>query len=185
MNETEQRHGRRKSTGTSVVVHGTTFGRGSDWWKSGRVFPRYLKGNVAPNLYGGSKPFFWSGLYSDTARELGAWELLNWAGGKPLDHVFAYSHGGSVAMRASKLGLDIDKLVLLSCPVHRRYAPDFQHVRNVVSVRTRLDLVILADGGGQRFKDARIADHVLPVWFRHKATRERAVWQRYGIATML
>ena len=88
-------------------------------------------------------------------------------------------------MLASKLGLNMNKLVLLSCPVHARYAPDFDHVSKVVSVRTRLDLVILADRGGQRFHDKRISENVLPLWFSHKATREVSVWKRYGIASML
>ena len=170
---------------TSVLIHGTTFGRTTGWWKPRRVFPEYLKANVSHNLYSGSKPFHWSGLYSHRARELGAEDLVQWASGHSLDHVFAYSHGGSVAMLASACGLSMDKLVLLSCPVHLRYAPDFQRVPNVVSVRARLDLVILADGGGQRFLDPRIVEHVLPIWFKHKPTRQPDVWRRYDIEGML
>lgn len=171
---------------TSVLIHGTTFGRtAAGWWKPGRVFPEYLKANVSHNLYGGSKPFYWSGLYSHRARELGADDLVQWSNAYALDHVFAYSHGGAVAMLASARGLMMDRLVLLSCPVHSRYAPDFQHVSNVVSVRTRLDLVILADGGGQRFRDPQIAEHVLPIWFKHRPTRQPDVWRRYKIAAML
>lgn len=72
---------------------------------------------------------------------------------------------GRVAMLATTLGLAMEKLVLLSCPVYRRYSPDFRCAKEVVSVRARLDLVILADGGGQRFRDSRIREYVLPVWF--------------------
>lgn len=170
---------------TSVIVHGTTFGLTTSWWKPRRVFHKYVKGNVCTNLYSGSRPFRWSGLYNHRARRLGALDLLRWSGGKSLDHVVAFSHGGSVAMLASRLGVNINKLILLSCPVHTRYAPDLVHVWKVVSVRTRLDLVILADGGGQRFHDRRISENVLPLWFSHKATREVRVWKRYGIADML
>ena len=170
---------------TSVLIHGTTFGRTTGWWKPRRAFPKYLKSNVSHNLYGGSKPFYWSGLYSHRARELGADDLVQWASAHSLDHVFAYSHGGSVAMLASALGLSMEKLVLLSCPVHSRYAPDFQRVSNVVSIRTRLDLVILADGGSQRFRDPRIVERVLPIWFTHKPTRQPDVWRRYNIDAML
>lgn len=184
-------HGETNVTGPrrlhriSTVVHGTTFGRATHWWRPGRVFPQYLKANVRNNLYSGSRPFSWSGLYNDWARDLGARDLLDWASGVELDRVFAYSHGGSVAMLASGFGLGMRKLVLLSCPVHRRYAPDFQSIGKVVSVRTRLDLVILADRGGQRFRDGRIQENTLPVWFSHKATRKIAVWQRYNIGGML
>lgn len=170
---------------TSVLIHGTTFGRTTGWWKPGRVFPTYLKANVSNNLYSGSKPFFWSGLYSHRARQLGADDLVQWAKVHSPDHVFAYSHGGSVAMLASALGVSMDKLVLLSCPVHSHHTPDFQRAPNVVSVRTRLDLVILADGGGQRFRDRRIVEHVLPIWFTHKATRQPDVWRRHNIDAML
>ena len=170
---------------TSVLIHGTTFGRTTGWWKPGRVFPKYLKTNVSDNLYSGSNPFYWSGLYNHRARDLGADDLVQWASGRSLDHVFAYSHGGAVAMLASALGLSMGKLVLLSCPVHSRYAPDFQRVSEVVSVRTRLDLVILADGGGQRFRDPRIAEHLLPIWFKHKPTRQPDVWRRHNIEAML
>ena len=176
---------RRVPNDTSLIVHGTTFGVTTCWWKPGRIFHNYLKGNVCINLYSGSQPFGWSGLYERRARRLGAQDLLGWSSGKRLDHVISFSHGGSVAMLASKLGLNMNKLVLLSCPVHARYAPDFGHVSKVVSVRTRLDLVILADGGGQRFHDRRIFENVLPLWFSHKATREVSVWKRYGIASML
>ena len=172
-------------SGTSILIHGTTFGFPSGWWKPGRVFPDYLKANVSGNLYSGSKPFRWPGLYSHRARALGAGDLVQWASALSLDHVFAYSHGGSVAMLASARGLSMDKLVLLSCPVHSRYAPDFQRAPNVVSIRTRLDLVILADGGGQRFRDRRIVEHVLPIWFTHKATRQPDVWMRHNIDAML
>ncbi len=184
LNEADEYYGRQQQP-TSVIVHGTTFGGGSGWWKPGRVFHRYLKSKVSRNLYGGREPFSWSGIYSDTAREFGADELLRWAGGKHLDHVFAYSHGGSVAMLASRRGLEMEKLVLLSCPVHRRYSPDFRYAKDVVSVRTRLDLVILADGGGQRFRDDQIKEHVLPVWFSHRATRDPGVWKRHAIANKL
>jgi len=44
-----------------------------------------------------------------------------------------------------------------------------------------MDLVILADRGGQKFTDPRIDEHVLPVWFDHFATHDPAVWDKYNI----
>jgi predicted alpha/beta-hydrolase family hydrolase len=100
--------------------------------------------------------------------------------------LYTHSHGGSVAMLANQAGTDVGRMVLLSCPVHRpKYAPDFNHTQKVVSIRVHLDLVILADGGGQRFDDSRIAEHELPIWFDHFATHDPANWQNYAIATML
>jgi hypothetical protein len=48
-----------------------------------------------------------------------------------------------------------------------------------------LDLVILADGGGQRFHDSRIQENVLPVWFDHAATHDPAVWRQYNVPAVL
>ena len=73
-------------------------------------------------------------------------------------------------------------LILLSCPVHvRAYYPNFTAVSRVVSIRVRLDLVILADRGGQLFSDPRIEEHVLPVWFDHQATHVPTIWETYGV----
>jgi hypothetical protein len=89
-------------------------------------------------------------------------------------------------MLASQQGLEIGKLIFLSCPVHRhKYAPDFDQVQDVVSIRVRLDLVILADGGGQRFRDARIREAVLPLWFNHSASHDPEVWRRHDVPNRL
>ncbi len=89
-------------------------------------------------------------------------------------------------MLASQAGLDIKELVLLSCPVHvPKYQPDFSRIKKVVSIRVHLDLVILADRGGQHFNDPRIKENVLPIWFNHSATHDRTVWQRYTVPPWL
>ena len=41
--------------------------------------------------------------------------------------------------------------MLLSWPVHEQWFPDFDRVGAVIDVRVRLDLIILADRGGQSF----------------------------------
>lgn len=174
---------------TSTIVHGT-WASGSDWWKPevpGDFFS-YLKSSVDPTLYAGGDRFAWSGGYSDAARAVGASGLTAWAGahGWTAPDLFTHSHGGNVAMLASQNGMSIGKLVLLSCPVHvLKYQPDFSRVAKVVSIRVHFDLVILADGGGQRFHDPRITEHVLPVWFDHSASHDPAVWRKYGVPGML
>ncbi len=145
---------------------------------------------LRPDLYNGDKRFAWSGGYSDAARALGADDLLTWVNRyneQGLD-LFTHSHGGSLAMLASNKGLQIGELVLLSCPVHiPKYQPDFNQVKKVVSIRVRLDLVILADRGGQRFKHPKIEENVLPIWFDHGATHKPEVWKNntYKIPAML
>jgi hypothetical protein len=84
-------------------------------------------------------------------------------------------------MLASKTA-DFGRMVLLSCPVHRRkYFPNFARVQKVVSIRVRADLVILADGGGQRFRDPRIEEIVLPIWFNHSITHDPGTWDAQGL----
>jgi hypothetical protein len=89
-------------------------------------------------------------------------------------------------LASHKAGLDIDELVLLSCPVHvHKYMPNFAQVQKVVSIRVHLDLTILADRGGQRFRHPNIHEHILPIWFDHSATRNRHIWQKYNVPSIL
>ncbi len=62
---------------------------------------------------------------------------------------------------------------------------NFAAVRKVVSIRVKMDLVLLADGSGSRFSDARYNEHVLPVWFNHSATHDPATWKKYNVPAML
>ncbi len=177
---------------TSMLVHGT-WARGATWWQPGGIFHTYVSTQVptirysAP-LYAAPDRFDWSGGWSDPARALGAQDLVAWVQNHTLNglDLFTHSHGGSIAMLASHQGIDIGKLILLSCPVHwPKYYPDFAHVREVISIRVHFDLVIFADGGGQRFRDPRIRESVLPVWFDHSATHDPAVWQRNAVSNLL
>jgi hypothetical protein len=172
---------------TTLLVHGP-WARGQPWWPPGGDFHTYILTQVRPDLYAAADRFEWSGGYSDAARALGAADLRAWVDAHGLAglDVLTHSHGGSVAMLASQAGLRIGELVLLSCPVHPdRYLPDFSRVTRVVSVRVHLDLVILVDGGGQRFQDGRIEENVLPIWFDHFAAHDPAVWQAQGVPSMI
>jgi hypothetical protein len=177
----------RKPSRTSLLVHGT-FAKNGDWWQPGGDFHEFILKRVRPDLYGAADRFDWSGGYSDSARSLAAAELSDWVEARGLAglDIFAHSHGANVAMLASQSGLNIGTLVLLSCPVHiHKYAPNPANIARTVSVRVRLDLVILADRGGQRFNHPDIEEHVLPVWFNHSATHERKVWKKHKVKAML
>lgn len=143
---------------------------------------------MRPDLYSAADRFEWSGGYSDAARALAARDLWDWVRTRGLQglDLFTHSHGGNAAMLATQNGLEIGQLVLLSCPVHApKYFPDFNRVRDVVSVRVRLDLVILVDRGGQRFRHPRIRENVLALWFRHSDTHVPEVWRRHDVPGML
>jgi hypothetical protein len=168
---------------TSLLVHGT-FARRNAWWQPGGDFHTYVRDDVRPDLYSAGDRYDWSGGYFDRARDLAAIDLRRWIDDRGFDglDLFTHSHGGSVAMLASRAGVRFGTLVLLSCPVHRpKYWPDFGRIRRTVSIRVKLDLVILLDGGGQRFRDPAIEENVLPIWFNHSATHDPEVWRRLDL----
>lgn len=181
-----RRPSRRRPSRTSTIVHGT-WARTSEWWQppTGDFF-KYVRDTVDPELYGAPDRFEWTGGYDDVARGEAGAALHNWVQDPAhnLDglDLFTHSHGGSVAMLATQAGTRVGRLVLLSCPVHwPKYTPEFSRVTKIVSVRVRLDLVILVDGGGQHFSDPRIKEHVLPIWFDHFTTHDPDTWEEHEV----
>jgi hypothetical protein len=180
-------YGPPRPMNSTLLVHGT-FARQASWWRSGGDFHTYILQEVAGDLYSAPDAFSWSGIYSDAARLLGSEDLVAWLQAHATGAVdlISHSHGGSVAMLASYAPLSIGKLVLLSCPVHwAKYSPNFASIGETISVRVHCDLVILADRGGQRFRDPRIAEHVLGLWFNHAASHDPDVWRRFGVPAFL
>lgn len=183
---------------TTLLVHGT-FARQQVWWQPGGDFHAYLT-TLLPSLtrtpswsapYAAADRFEWTGGYSDAARSDAAQQLAMWVAehqAEELD-IIAHSYGGEVAMLATTLGLNMGELILLSCPaIPGKYFPDFTRVRGpIVSFRVRLDLILLADsyisGADPQFKDPRIQEHILPLWFDHGATHDPRVWRntKYNI----
>jgi hypothetical protein len=171
-----------------IIVHGT-WATNNAWWQPGGDFYTFLDASLWNPLYRGTD-HRWSGGYSDDARAAGAKRLAKWASshGPAGPSLICHSHGASVAMLASwdDAGVTFDKLRFMSAPVHpSKYKVNFARVGSVSSVRVRLDLVLLADGGGSRFTDPRYDDHTLPIWFNHSATHDPKVWQKYGVAGLL
>jgi hypothetical protein len=172
------------ASNTTMIIHGT-WAATSPWWQPGGDFHTYILNNVRNDLYNKADRFGWSGAYSDAARAQAAQDLVAWVNAhneQGLD-LITHSHGGNVSMLATHQGLTIGELIMLSCPVHfPKYAPDFSKInKRKVSIRVHADLVILADRGGQKFKDPRIEENVLPIWFNHSATHDPAVWQQNNV----
>jgi len=177
----------RKPSHTSLLVHGT-FARSSAWWQPGGDFHNYIRANVRPDLYSAQDRFEWSGNYSDGARAAGATELRDWVSAHQLGglDIFGHSHGANITMLATQDGMTAGTMVLMSCPVHvSKYMPDFSRVTRVVSIHVHLDLVILADRGGQRFNHPNIEEHVLSVWFDHSATHDPEIWRKKRLKEVL
>lgn len=173
---------RRRKSNTAVVTHGTFAANGS-WYRPGGDFYEALK-KKRPDLDVHDRSFRWTGAYSDKARRADALLLKQWVADQGLStpDFFAHSHGGTVANLATKKGVQFDRLVLMGWPVHRKWYPDFTRVKRIVDVRVRLDLVVLLDGGAQRFrsKDYRIEEH-RHGWFDHSSTHESAYWDDHGL----
>ncbi len=174
---------------TAFLTHGT-FAALTTWWQPGGDFYTYLDA-LTPPLHLHNPSFKWSGLYSDGARRLAAQQMLAWVADQGLHQpdLFTHSHGGTVANLATGLGLQLDRLVLLSWPVHPEWFPDFDRLQRIIDIRVHLDLVILADRGGQTFTPppaaaGKVTSHVNG-WFQHSDTHNPDYWNRYGLAATL
>lgn len=173
---------RRRESSTAVITHGTFAANGS-WYRPGGDFYETLK-KKRPDLHLHDRSFKWTGAYSDKARRADAELLKLWIAdqGLSIPDFFAHSHGGTVAHLATKKGVQFDRLVLMGWPVHSKWFPDFSRVKRIIDIRVRLDLVVLLDGGAQRFrsKDFKIEEH-RHGWFDHSSTREPSYWDDHGL----
>lgn len=173
----------------ALLTHGT-FAANTQWWRPGGSMYDYLD-TLVPALNLHDPSFRWSGQYSDGARRLAAQQLVDWTAGSSLQtpDVFAHSHGGTVAHLATRRGMKIDRLVLMSWPVHDEWFPDFTKVRKVIDIRVHMDLVVLADRGGQTYRPpaafrAKVVSHVNG-WFKHSDSNTPGYWDRYGLPAVL
>jgi pimeloyl-ACP methyl ester carboxylesterase len=173
---------RRRKSNTAVITHGT-FAANGTWYRPGGDFYDALK-KKRPDLDLHDRSFRWTGAYSDKARRADAEFLKQWVSDQGLStpDFFAHSHGGTVAHLATKRGVQFDRLVLMGWPVHTKWYPDFAKVKRIIDIRVRLDLVVLLDGGAQRFrsKDFKIEEH-RNGWFDHSSTHESAYWDDHGL----
>jgi hypothetical protein len=173
---------RRRESETAVVTHGTWAADG-DWYRPGGDFYDALD-DRRPDLHVHDESFKWTGAYSKRARKADAALLQQWIPDQGLatPDFFAHSHGGTVAHLATKRGVQFNKLVLLSWPVHRQWYPDFSQVNKIIDIRVRLDLVIMLDRGRQRFKTRRskVKRH-RHGWFNHSATHDPDYWDDHEL----
>lgn len=170
---------------TTLVIHGT-WASGKNWWRDGGDFFEYLEHGVPiDDLYLGGEPYYWSGDWDHGQRLQAASLLEDWMVRNNEDcvDIIAHSHGANVAFIAAPQ-LDYGRLVVLSTPSHKnRYPADPD--TPTLSVRVRLDLVVLADGGGNRFPAAPNIQETRVGWFNHSATHYPERWVDKGIPGML
>lgn len=178
---------RAEPSNTAVVTHGT-FASRTTWWRPGGDYYEYLDG-LEPPLHLHDPSFRWSGLYLHAARDQAAGHLRDWVADQELavPDLFAHSHGATVGNLATTRGLELDRLVWLSWPVHGEWLPDFGKVERVIDIRVRFDLVILVDRGGQSVGEpaaSRVESHVNG-WFDHGDTHDPGYWDRHGLPEVL
>ncbi len=190
------------TTQVSIGIAGT-FGR----WRASQLTPggalfELLKQNLSPDLYSDRASHYrWTGAFTEAARQSAATDLIRWlstsASGATLNDVYAHSHGGNVALNALVDGATIDFLCLIDTPALRRPNAEWSLInsraRRAVSLRSRLDLVILLDGllgggPGSRGSDGltfspQFNCRVLspPVWFSHTAMLMPRVWAKFNL----
>ncbi len=179
---------RRRKSNTAVVTHGT-WAAGNDWYRPGGDFYDALQAN-RPDLDIHDQSFRWSGGYSHDARQDGANLLKQWIPdqGLSVPDFFAHSHGATVAHMATRGASPVrfDRLVVMGWPARERFFPDFSRVQRIIDVRVRMDLVILLDGGAQRFKTRTFSvERHRNGWFDHSSTHDSAYWDRHGLWDIL
>ena len=173
---------RRRKSNTAVITHGT-FASNNAWYQPGGKFYVALDTN-RPDLRVHDTSFKWTGAYSPSARRADSVLLNQWIGDQGLTtpDFFTHSHGGTVAHLATMQGAQFNRLVLMSWPVHERWFPNFANVSKIVDIRVRWDLVILLDGGDQRFRPNQfnVEEH-RHGWFNHSATHDPDYWDDHDL----
>jgi hypothetical protein len=185
----------------AALVHGT-WARGGKWWRPDGSLFHYLQEEVGlfPDLYRGPDPFKWSGYFSfrlwakethDWNRQQAADSLAWWAHRrlKPEPDLIGHSYGGSLLMMATQAEKQVRGMVLLSPAVHRRCLPNPAYYERILSVWTKLDLVLLADLATLSLlrslpnaTERRVRRRGLT---GHSATHDPAVWHQSGLTDYL
>ena len=177
--------GAKEQPRTTVVIHGT-FAQNETWWRNGYPFFEYLEHDVPiTDLFLGDDPYNWSGNWSNTARQQAAAELVAWytEHDEKCLNVVAHSHGSNVAFLADAQ-LKFGRMIVLSTPYHPNlYSPDADST--ILSLRVHMDLVVLADGGGNRFPQMPKLTEEYIGWFNHSATHDEQRWTSKSVPSML
>lgn len=177
--------GKEEKPNTTIVIHGT-WASDQNWWKNGYSFFEYMEHDVPfDDLFLGDDPYEWSGNWSHDARKRAATKLETWATQHQEDclNVVAHSHGGNVGFLASN-SVQFGRMIMLSTPAHPHlYNP--VNYKSLFSLRVHLDLVVLADGGGNKFPDWNLLQEKYLGWFNHSSTHSERLWENKQIPSWL
>lgn len=126
----------------AILVHGIWATKETWWQPTVGDFWKHVRG-YWPHLYDGPSPFAWSGDDYHAARVTAAKQLLTWmtkSGADKLD-VIAHSHGGNVCLLAARMGVPINRLILLGTPIRTEYMVDLGRITSLANVFSLRDYV--------------------------------------------
>jgi pimeloyl-ACP methyl ester carboxylesterase len=173
----------------TVIIHGTWASDGT-WWRPNGDFFEYVKTELGrSDLYGKPDQFKWSGKNRDDKRLEAGIELDKWLRSH-LAHevnVFAHSHGANVAMLATRKGIRIDRLIMLSPPVRSDYFAKWENVGKAYNIQASFDPVVAIARGGNSFKDegVNVVKEKTLKASGHSASHDPEVWQTEKLAEFI
>lgn len=175
-----------------IVIHGT--GAAHDtWWRWGSDFTTFLN-SIVGTVYKGPDPFSWNGYLDELSRDVAATNLVGWIKSHPTNHltVVAHSHGGNVALLASRRGAIINRLVLLGTPIDTNYTPNLvSSIDMLHNVYSHGDVIQIGGawvghrrGEGRSLPDSSKSLNHVATWASprsfnpgHSDLHERQVWK--------
>jgi hypothetical protein len=190
----------RKVDTMTLIVHGS-WARTEPWWQRGvGNFWDDINSQVQ-DVYARNDPFSWSGDVTRLRIGAAAEELVEWVNRHPARflRIIAHSNGGNVCMQASRLGLKIQRLILLGTPICHEFIPDLTQIEvlhNVFStadeVQTPIAMQFLdSRGGGRTLGDSTtLLNHRATIPGlgndpEHSDLHEGSIWRRCGLDRLL
>ena len=183
----------------AIIVHGTWAAK-ELWWRPnlGSLW-KHVKAKW-PHLYGGGAPYAWSGKNNHAARVAGAQQLVQWAHSvSPISlDIIAHSHGGNVCLLAARMGVRINRLILLGTPIRTEYMLDLKNIATIANVFSLADSLQtpLGTAPHRRFEGRTLGDSANVSNWRaerdghggqpgHSDLHEPATWVASGLDTLL
>lgn len=182
-----------------IVIHGTG-AAGYTWWHFNSSFSTYLDQVTGGDLYKNQDQFSWTGGRRDSHRQTAADKLVDWLQAHPATYytIVAHSHGGNVAMLATRKGAKIDRLILLGTPIRTDYTPDLRNVGLIYNVFSTKDLfqiggvVPYSRGEGRTLGDSEKLVNVLvhrghlpPPLNVHSLLHDENLWRAFNLDQLL
>ena len=135
--------GGSQAASLTMIIHGTGASKDS-WWRPTGQFAQDVHA-VTGDVYQFDDYFRWTGKNRNADRHQAAADLKDWVDAHLQPNgdlrVIAHSHGGNVAMLATRLGLSAAQLILLGTPMRTEYVPAMDEIARLDNVYAPQDVV--------------------------------------------